>query len=274
MRKFRLKGRWRRIGLAVAAGLLAAYFITPVVLRHLLRWRLQSMIDAELNAQLEIGGLSYTFPYGVDLRDAVLVTSGPDAKPLELLRVKHLGLSLARSPLRSGPLVIKTIEIDEPAIHLIKVEGGLVGRRGLVRADTPTPPDRNSPPPKLSQFFHLTRLVVRGGNVMYEDQTLANTKPLLWSNLNADLDTDPHSGADYGFHFIADNLPMASVDATGEADLDTWLLRLTSCSISVNVDPSHKESALPPEYQQLMQRLGVRGAMVIKTTATLRLVDC
>jgi hypothetical protein len=47
-----------------------------------------------------------------------------------------------------------------------------------------------------------------------------------------------------------------------------------SCGwLSLTVDPAHRHSALPPEYQQVLQRLGVRGTLVVKTVATLPLRD-
>jgi uncharacterized protein involved in outer membrane biogenesis len=222
----RSRKRVARIGLAVATGLLLAYFITPVVLRHLLRTRLQSMIADQLNAELRIGGLSYSFPYAVDLTDAELLTPGPDGKPLEMLRVPHLALSLARSPLRGGPLVIQSVQIDDPSIHLIKAGDGVVGRRSPAKPENPGPDSRSQRQWKLSQMFQLRRLALHGGTVIYEDRSLAHTRPLVWKNLNVNLDTAPESGSQYGFHFIADNAPLATLDAMGKADIDEFLLRL------------------------------------------------
>lgn len=271
---FRLKGRGRRFGLAVVTGLVIAYFIAPLVIRHLIRSRLQSMIATELNAELQIGSLTYAYPYAVDVTDAALVAPGPDGKPLELLRVPHLALKLARSPLRSGPLVIESLLIQDPAIHLIKLKDGLVGRRGLiVSPDVPGAPKAKAKNWKLSDMFQLRRLTLHGGKAIYEDRSLAGTVPLVWNDLNVDLDTVPLSGSEYSFHFVADNAPLASIDALGSADIDSLLLRLSRCSLSVSVDPRREHSALPPEYQRIVRDLGVRGALVINTIATLPLTD-
>jgi hypothetical protein len=269
----RLRKRLARIGLAVAIGLALSWFIAPMLLRRLLRTRLQAMIADQLNAELRIGGLSYSFPYAVDVTDAELVAQDPQGNPLELVRVPHLALSLARSPLRSGPLVIQSVQIDDPAIHLIQATGGLVGQRSQAKAQNPTPESGAAEQWKLSQMFQLRRLALHGGTVIYEDRTLARTRPLVWKNLNVDLDTAPESGSQYSFHFIADNAPLATLDAMGQADIDEFLLRLSSCRLSLNVDPGREHSALPPEYQQALERLGVRGALVINTVATLPLRD-
>lgn len=273
MRWSRLKKRFARIGLGVATGLVLAYFITPLVLRHLVRTRLQAMIADQLNAELRIGGLSYSIPYTVDVTDAELVAPDPEGKPLELLRVPHLALSLARSPLRSGPLVIQSVQIDDPSIHLIKTASGLVGHRTLARPQNPTADSGSTKQWKLSQMFQLRRLALHGGKVIYEDRTLAHTRPLVWQNLNVDLDTAPESGSQYAFHFIADNAPLATLDAMGQADIDELLLRLSRSRLSLSVQPGHEHSALPPEYQEVLQRLGVRGVLVINTVATVPLRD-
>src|SRR5258708_5571552 len=84
----------------------------PALARRIIRSRLQTMIATQLNARLEIDDLTYKFPYGVEVDGAQLVTDGPDARPLALLTVPHLSIHLARSPLRSGPLVIESLIVD------------------------------------------------------------------------------------------------------------------------------------------------------------------
>src|SRR4030095_494387 len=104
------RGRWRR-PLAIAIVLLAAFVLAlvlagPSLLRPLLRHRLQQMVSAQLNAELQIDHLAYHFPYGIEISGATLVANGPDGKPLALVRIPQFELSLARLPTSAGPLVI------------------------------------------------------------------------------------------------------------------------------------------------------------------------
>jgi hypothetical protein len=192
------------------------------------------------------------------------------------LHVPHLGLKLAQSPLRSGPLVIESIQIDNPAIHLVQTEKGLLGRRVLTGSQVATTESAGPARKKdwkLSNMLRLHRLTLHGGSAVYEDTTIARARPLLWQNLNIDLDTAPESISAYGFHFVANNAPLATIDAEGSADVDSLELRLSKCGLTVNVDPSTKQSPLPPEYQKLLADFGIRGSLSINTVATLPLRD-
>lgn len=268
-----MRGHWRnkvRWIMGAAALVVALALLTPTAVRRFVRWRLAAMVAAELNAELQIEDLSYDYPYGVNVKNATLVAKGPDGQPLDLLRLPHFSLKLARSPLHSGPLVIESIAINNPSIHLIRLREGLVGRRGLARTDSE---DSARKPWKLSEMFHLSRLDVNGGQIVYEDRSLKNTRPLVWKNLNIHLNTSQQTGSQYGFHFIADDSPLATLDAAGTADIDALVLKLDACGLTVNVDPALQHSAIPPEYQQALDRLGVRGQLAVNAVATFPLND-
>lgn len=257
--------------MAAAIGLLLALIVAPSIAGRIIRWRLQAMIAAQLNAELRVGDLSYHFPYGVEVTDAALVAPGPEGKPIELLRLPRLALKLARFPLRRGPLVIERIVIDRPAVHLIRDRAGWVGARGL--AKTEAEKQEQTRPWKVSDMFRLQEFDLNGGEIVYEDRSLAGTRPLVWKNLDVHLNTARESDAGYAFHFVADHQPIASLDAAGSADLDSLVLKLDRCTLGVNVDPSQESSAIPPEYQRLLNDLGIRGGLTLSALATFPLRD-
>lgn len=271
----RMRRRVSLILIALAIVTAIVCIVAPIAARRIVRSRLQAMIASQLNAELQIGGLTYTFPYGVQVSDAAIVTRAPDGETVELLRLSGLSLKLARSPLRRGPLVIERIEIDGPAIHLIRMNEGLIGRRGLAKTDASTSGGSSTPSGhwKLSDMFRLRELDLRDGSVVYEDRTLHGTRPLVWRNLQIHLDTVPESGSAYAFHFTADDSPLARLDATGAADIDSLVLSVSKCGLAVTVDPSRDRSALPPEYQRMLGQFGVRGDLAVNVSATLPLTD-
>ena len=65
------------VGLVALLALLVWQFGAAAA-KPLLRARLQAMIAEQLNAELQMGDLEYLPPYGVRVRDARLVTPGPD----------------------------------------------------------------------------------------------------------------------------------------------------------------------------------------------------
>src|SRR3954471_12671941 len=100
------KRRLLRFVVVAATGLVALYLVATLALAPLVRSKLQQLVADHLHATLDIGSLSYRFPYGVTVRDASFTTD-PQHGNIELLRVKRVDLSLARLPFRKGPIVIK-----------------------------------------------------------------------------------------------------------------------------------------------------------------------
>lgn len=261
--------RARRWALGAGVVILILVILAPSAARWIIRRRLEAMVADQLNAQLHIDSLTFSFPYEVDVRGASLVSAGPGGKSVALLSVPRLDLKLARFPLRPGPLVIQSLMIDHPAIHLLRTREGLVGRRGLTKqAQTAQPKNW-----KLSDMFQLRRVAITGGRVTYQDLSRPRTRPLVWKGLSIDLRTAPQSGADYAFHFVAHNQPLASLDASGQANIDTLLLRVEKCVLSIDVNPAAPSSALPPEYQQDVASHDLHGTLVLDTSAVLPLMD-
>ena len=270
------RARWlRRILIGVLIGGVTSWLIAPSVARALIRSRIRRMIADQFDAQFEIGELVYHAPYGVTLMNSTLIAPGPDGKPLELLRVPRLELRLAKSPLSRGPLVIESLVITEPAVHLIRTQAGMTGcrRRGQENSTGTSTGSASAPArAKLSELLRLTRFALQGGQVIYEDRTRAAV-PLVWKNLNVDLDTSQQSDASYSYHLVVNNAPLATLEASGSADLDDLILRVEKCALSVNVDPNTPESAVSAELQEPLRAWRARGTLNINMTGTLPLSD-
>ncbi|HZL37666.1 MAG TPA: hypothetical protein VFC78_20280 [Tepidisphaeraceae bacterium] len=281
--------RWQRVILGVLLLGTALWVLGPILARSFIRHRLQSMIADQLDAKLEIGKLTYNMPYGVTVSDAVLVTAGSDGTRLELLRIPRLQLRLARFPLGSGPLVIQSLTLDNPVVHLIRTSAGLSGRRVLAKSDDASVPGPagassasagNSAAPgaaarrgRLSEMFRLTHLAMRGGRIIYENQCRRGAVPMTWKNLDIDLSTSRRNDASYAYRMKVNNTPLATLESSGTADLDDLVLRIQSCALRVNVNYDERESALSAEIQQPLREWGARGALSIDLSGVLPLRD-
>jgi hypothetical protein len=242
---------------AAGAVVLIVFLLVPYVIGRIVRAQLAAMVADQLNAELRIGRFDYDAPYSVTVHDAALVAAGPDGKPVELLSVRQLDLTLARSPLRDGPLVIKELLIQDPSVRLIKTPDGLVGEKSLVKKpDGPEPPKR-----KLSEMFELRRISVARGQVVYEDLTRPGAVPLVWRGLQLDLGTQPQSPAVYAYRVIAGAAPIASLDAEGDMNIDDLVLNVAKCSIDATLRPDAAESPLPGELQQTLRQYGFDGKL-------------
>lgn len=199
----------------------------------------------------------------------LLVTKGPDGQPLELLHMPGLDLQLGRRPWASGPLLIESIVLVNPSMHLIHTTGGIVGRKTLVRTDSPA--GESKPPLKLSEIFRLTRFALQGGSIEYDDLAHAGALPLVWKNINVDLQTSPVSEGGYAYHLNIENEPLARFETSGVADLDALTLQIDRSMLVVHVDPMANESALSAEIQEPLKNWRARGVLTIDSSGRVSL---
>src|SRR4029079_2032572 len=120
--------RWTMVPLAGVVLIMLLMLIGPGVARPFVRANCQSMSREQLTAELESGSLAYVFPYGVSVTDSRLVTTDPEGNPVELLSARHVSIALAKLPILPGPLLVRGIVVESPAVHLIQTRDGLVGR--------------------------------------------------------------------------------------------------------------------------------------------------
>ena len=111
---------------------------------------LQDAVDAPLHADFEYDSLTYVFPYQVHLKNARISTD-PELGDSDLLTIAELDLTLARLPLPNRPVVIESLDLKSPAIHVVRREKGIVGASGLQKTEEEI---REHPPERpLSDMF-------------------------------------------------------------------------------------------------------------------------
>lgn len=251
--------------LSVVAALVLIF--VPWLAGWLLAGRLERMVQCQLNARVELSRVSYLPPYTIHVGEASLVTDGPDGRAESLLHVKSIKLKLAENPFTStGPLVIESLEIDQPTIRLIETADGLLGSKGLVRA----PSQRTG---KLSEMFRLRHLGINSGEIEYQDRTsaAAGSVPMVWRGINIDLKTSQQSASLYGYQFSAANPPIATIDSTGTFDIDDLLIKAEKLSLVARAGAKDSESVLPPAIQTLLARYQVEGELAVEGSGTVPL---
>jgi hypothetical protein len=260
MRKPRLR-RW----LGWPAGmlallLLAVYVLGPRAITPIIRGKLDKMVRSQLNARLEMGSVSYDFPYGVRVRDAVLVADDPDGGVVKLLDIPRLDISLAKLPFGDGPLVVERLILEDPAIHLVKVASGLVGGK-LVRIEKQ---DRQV---RLSEMFQLRLVSIDEGRIIYEDRTRPDSVPVVWRNIDVTVTTSPVASPVYTFDFTAISRAVARMTAAGTFDIDELHLNVEKLATEFIASADRAETAAPAELQRLLDEHGVAGRVSLQATA-------
>jgi hypothetical protein len=256
-RNWRRRLKWPAI---VLGGLgVVLYLIVPLVATPMIRDRLQKMISTQLNAELKMGNVTYLFPYGVTVSDAVLVGKDERGEAVELLKIPKLKLALAKLPFGEGPLVIRKLMLERPAIRLIHTEHGLVGRKTLVKPQEP--PDPSKRWEKVSEMFELRRFAIEGGVVIYEDRQQPQTVPTAWRNIDVDLTTTPSSNPIYEFDLKVTNGELAQIRAEGSFNVDELDLVVGQIAMKLNLVAGAKESPLPAGLQTMLLNNNLSGKL-------------
>ncbi len=129
--------------------------IGEVAVSRGMAWKLQETVADKLDAQLQIKSLWFVPPAGIFVSGATLLR---DDEPL--LKIGPTELRLARIPWFNRPLVIKSLDVDDPVLEVSRTEHGLFGGPGLVKAGPTTRKWREAK--KLSDVLQLRNLIVRG----------------------------------------------------------------------------------------------------------------
>src|SRR5206468_391015 len=102
------------------------------------------------------------------------------------------------------------------------------------------------------------------GKVIYEDRTLAETKPMLWRHINVAMTTDPTRNPLYDFSFTLGGGKVLDALATGRFDIDDLDVWLKSSRVRILSDPNLPNSPAPPEIQQILQQYDLRGEVIVE----------
>jgi hypothetical protein len=278
--------RYRRkllFTLWIVAGLLGVlYVFGPIVAAPFIQDHLQRMVSDHLWAELSIGKLSYTFPFGVRAYDVALVARDHRGGKIDLVRAKELELSLAEIPWRDRPLIIKRVVIREPSIHLVMNEDGLVGARHLIKTaeeraveeGLPLPP----PPPtkeKPSDYFRLRRFEVHDAKVMFQDRRGGEELPwVVWEKLGAHLDIEPaSSGSQYKYALSTDDAPLVKGNVRGHFDIDAAVIDVERFAMELRVERGKAQPQLPPRLQQVLRDYEVEGGLTLSGKAHVAVRD-
>jgi hypothetical protein len=286
------KSRWRRRLkwplIAFGVLLIIVYVILPLIVTPIIRNRLQKQLSSQLDADLQMGTVYYWFPYGVTVRDAVLVAKDQQGDAIRLLKIDRLKLALARLPFGEGPLVIQKLILIRPEIHLLDTDEGLVGRHSLVKAEAPPATEPSQPASataesvrsapstaraakiesrKLSEMFELREVRIEDAQIIYEDRKSPQTVPAAWRHINIDMATTPAANPVYQFDFTAATGALAKMRIVGTINIDELEVSLKQITARLDLAAPTTESPVPASVQRMLLNNNVRGSFAVTGTA-------
>jgi hypothetical protein len=262
--------RTLRLAIAIVIAVLLVWFVGPLAVAPILRHKLQSLVEDHLHATLHIGHLAYAPPYSLRVTGAKLVSAASTGNGMDVLDVAQVDLTLARFPLRRGPLLIERLVLRGPTVRLVRLPTGEVVGKDMVKREAPTPRESRL---KLSDLFRLRQLTIEDGQIVIDDQARPQNVPMVWKNLGVNLNIVPRSAADYEFDFTAADAPVAKVSAAGAINIDTLLLELTKFSLQAQVDSNDRASPVPPPLQEIARAHALDGALNLTCKGELPIRD-
>jgi hypothetical protein len=158
--------RMRRVGITLAILLmlytLGGFFGLPMLLRHILT----TQVAASLKRPVTVGDIRFN-PYSLRLElDHLHIADRDPTKPF--IDLGHLRVKVSWTSLFRLAPVIKELEVNQPAVRVVRTGPQEFNFSDLLVSKTPTPP----PAPGKPTRFALSNIQLHDGDVRFDDQVL------------------------------------------------------------------------------------------------------
>jgi hypothetical protein len=264
--------RWRKRLIKLGGVLLVLLILLILAAPRLIGWiighELHSQLATRMNARLDFSKVVYQYPYGVLVEKAHLLMPATNGGVDSWIDIGRLELKLAKLPLGAGPLVIEKLAIDHPTVHLASSAGS------TTTAAPAAPPASAGPSQKLSDLFRLKNVSVSGGRFEYDFSDAAHpAPPIVWGNLNVNMNTAAEAGGLYQFAIAIADQPVVTAKVTGSFDIDSLQLNADTVAVGIACDPAQPAAQIPPQGQAFIQKYQVAGELAISGNASVPLHD-
>ncbi len=248
-----MKRSKRRVILISLAVVVVGLIGAEVFISRSIGRKLANTLQERANAELTYDSAWYIPPYGLKLTGVRVKRDAAD-----VLTVARLAVKLDRIPRPHQQLVINSIDIDAPVVRISRA------------TSRPSHPHKESEPKqKLSTLFKLTQLRINSGEVRDE----RGDEPMVWKNINVDVDTTQQSDAKYTFALNAKDGAIFELKTAGDFDVDELLLNLNEFDLHAKHDVAHPSDALPAAMEKVLRKNGLGGEVTITLAGRISKAD-
>lgn len=232
--------------------------------------QLQAIANGYINPQLSFSDLDYEYPGTVNLKNLRLVADDPanPGKSVDILGCQSATVALAEIPQEGKPLVIEKVTLNKPLFAAVAIKpdsNEFVGFSNLMREVSTTEA------PKLSEVFRMKLVELIDGRIIY-DPRIAGTEPMELDQITTRLDIEPTDQGWYRMKCDISRMPVFAVNIAGKLNLDDFSAGDLALSVSADLG-AEKVNHLPPQLQQLIRKLEVKGKLSLTVTGDVPIVD-
>ena len=280
--------RLGRVLVALVLTSLAAIFILWLVAPNVLRGARERVTEAAVSAvepwlaeqlraignealagELSFESLELDLPVTVTLHD-VLLRDGE----MPVIECAQLVVALTEIPAPGRPVVIESIALESPVVHLTEQNGELVGFSPfLAPSDDVTegePAEDDAPAQRTSDAFAFRQLDVRNGTLRWEPES---GHPMRLDQINLSLSGAPTDAPGrYAIDTVIERAPVATVAVRGTFDLDNVALVLDDSTVALDLEEAQYEM-LPPSLQSVVRDYGIRGRLHAAVSGAIPLAE-
>jgi hypothetical protein len=217
--------------------------------------QLLDIANSHLNPTLSFQSLVYEYPATVQLNNVRLVSEGT-----EFIHAASMRVEFTEMPKTGQPIVIQTIELTRPTVHLIqKSDGMLLGFSNMIKPTGESSGKRRT----LSETFAIRKIAIVHGTVQYETP---DRPPMLLDQLTFNLTSAPHAEATeaaqgwYSINASFDRSNLFSSSIIGRINIDSAMLEIGELNWQSQLEPDH-DNALPPQLQMFVRDHEITGDM-------------
>lgn len=205
--------------------------------------QLLKLANSYLRPEFSYQKLDYEFPATVTLHEVSFVDQG-----LAFMTASAMKITFTETPRKGEPVVIESIKITDPAVRLIRGDGGFVGFSSLIEAEQSSESAAaDGSRPKLSDAFAIRTISVVNGSFMYEP---LDGPTMILDQLTFDLEGSPEDEPGwYGIDAAAGRESFFALKLLARLNIDETALVLEQTELEASLAEG-VYSMLPPAVQQ------------------------
>ena len=221
--------------------------------------QLQADINARGTLRLSFDKIDYQSPNRVVLDQLHLARVFTDGSSIDLINVEQGAIELGEIPRRGKPIVISSVELTRPIVHL----------DAFMKHDDR--PRHATTRPQLSSILHLTHVAITDGTIDYNDGS--GQQRLSWSKLSANLNLEARDAAWHHAKFAIDQSPLVKLDLSSDINLDQIAVRDLVMKLHLDLNDPAALQFFTPRLQEYIRKFDIAGKCSIDATGNGSMAD-